>query len=46
MTVGTVVWLIVAAIAAALYFGIAAVVSVYGIKDLRKLLGGADQARK
>jgi len=46
MTAGTVVWLVVAAASAALFFGIAAVVSIYGIKDLRRLLGGVDRARK
>jgi hypothetical protein len=46
MTAGTVVWLVVAAASAALFFGIALVVSVSGLKDLRHLLGGADQAGK
>jgi hypothetical protein len=46
MTTGTVVWLSVAAVSAALFFGIAAVVSISGLKDLRNLLGGADQAGK
>lgn len=45
MTAGTVVWLAIAAASAALFFGIAAVVSIYGIRDLRQLLGGADRAR-
>jgi hypothetical protein len=39
MTAGAVVWLVLAAMAAALFFGIAVVVSVLGIKDLRHLLG-------
>jgi hypothetical protein len=46
MTTGIVVWLIVAAASAALFFGIAAVVSVLGMKDLKKLLGDAGKARK
>jgi len=44
MTSGTVFWLAVAAASAILFFGIAAVVSIYGLRDLRRLLGGADKA--
>ena len=46
MTTGTVVWLVIAAASAVLFFGIAAVVSISGLKDLRHLLGGAGQAGK
>ena len=46
MTTGTVVWLVVAAVSAVLFFGIAAVVSIYGMRNLRQLLDGADQAKK
>ena len=46
MTGVTVVWLVLAAVSAALFFGIAAVVSVLGVKDLRELLGGADRVKK
>ena len=41
MTTGTVVWLAVGALSAAIFFGIAAVITVFGIRDLRELLGGA-----
>ena len=43
MTTGTVVWLLVAVVSAVLFFGIAAVVTLYGAKDLRQLLAGSDQ---
>ena len=46
MTGVTVVLLIVAAAFAALFFGIAAVVSIRGVKELRELLGGADRVKK
>jgi hypothetical protein len=46
MTEVTVVWLVLAAAFAALFFGIAAVVSIRGVKDLRELLGGADRVKK
>lgn len=46
MTEATVIWLTIGAVSAALYFGIAGAVSIYGIKDLRKLLGKAGQAKK
>jgi hypothetical protein len=46
MTAGTVFWLAVAVASAILFFGIAAVVSIYGLKDLRRLLGGTDEAKK
>jgi hypothetical protein len=40
MTTGAIAWLIVGAISAVVFFGIAAVVTVLGIRDLRELLGG------
>ena len=40
MTTGALVWLLLGACSAALYFGIAAVVTVKGSTDLRQLLGG------
>jgi hypothetical protein len=40
MTTGAIIWLIVGAISAAVFFGIAAVVTVLGIRDLRELLRG------
>jgi hypothetical protein len=46
MTTGTALWLIVAAVSAVLYFGIAAVVSVNGMKDLWRLLGRGGKGRK
>lgn len=46
MTGVMVVWLVVAAVSAALFFGIAAVVSILGVKDLRELLGGAGKVKK
>jgi hypothetical protein len=46
MTTGTVVWLVLGAVFAALFFGIAVVVSVFGIKDLRKLLHGSERRQQ
>jgi len=46
MTVLAVMWLVLGAAFAALFFGIAAVVSIRGVKDLRELLGGADRMKK
>lgn len=46
MTTGTVVWLVIAAASAVLFFGIAAVISISGLKDLRHLLDGAGRVRK
>jgi hypothetical protein len=46
MTTGTVVWLALAAIFAILYFGIAVAVSIYGVRDLRRLLRGTEQRQK
>lgn len=46
MTPGVLAWLLVAAVSAVLFFGIAAVVSVRGFKDLRELLGGEKRGRK
>jgi hypothetical protein len=46
MTTGTIVWLVLAAVCATLFFGIAAAVSIYGIRDLRKLLRGSEPRRK
>ena len=46
MTGGVVAWLVLGAIFAALFFGIAAVVSLRGYRDLRELLGGANQGGK
>jgi len=43
MTAGTIVWLALAAVFATLFFGIAAAVSIFGIRDLRRLLRGAEQ---
>jgi hypothetical protein len=45
MTAGAVFWLVVAAASATLFFGIAAVVSIYGLRDLRRLLGGSEEAK-
>jgi len=39
MTEGALFWLVVLAVAALLFFGIALVVSVRGVGDLRNLLG-------
>lgn len=44
MTTGVIVWLAVAAVSAALFFGIASVVSIRGIKDLKRLLRGAPRS--
>jgi hypothetical protein len=41
MTGAVVVWMVLGAAFALLFFGIAAVVSLRGLKDLRELLGGA-----
>ncbi len=46
MTTGSIIWLVIAAMAAVLYFGIAAVVSVRGLKDLRRLLGRSGEEKK
>ena len=46
MTAGVVVWFVLAALFATLFFGIAAAVSIYGIRDLRQLLRGAEQGQK
>ena len=46
MTAGVLAWLVVGAVSAVLFFGIAAVVSVRGYKDLRELLGGAKRGEK
>ena len=46
MTPGVLAWLVVGAVSAVLFFGIAAVVSVRGFRDLRELLGGAKRGRK
>jgi hypothetical protein len=43
MTTGTVVWLVLGAVFAALFFGIAGVVAILGVKDLRKLLRGSER---
>ncbi len=40
MTSGAIFWFIVFALSAALFFGIALVVTVRGLGDLRDLLGG------
>ena len=39
MTSGAIFWLITLAISALLFFGVAAVVTVRGLKELRELLG-------
>jgi len=41
MTGAVVVWMVLGALFALLFFGIAVVVSLRGLKDLRELLGGA-----
>lgn len=46
MTTGVAVWLVLGAVFAVLFFGIAAVVAVRGFGDLRKLLGGATRQEK
>jgi hypothetical protein len=38
MTTGAIAWLVVGAISAVVFFGIAAVVTVLGVRDLRELL--------
>lgn len=43
MTTGAVVWLLVAVVSAALFFAIAAVVTLFGSRDLRQLLAGSHQ---
>jgi hypothetical protein len=43
MTGGAAVWLVLGGFFAALFFGIAAVVSVTGLRDLRRLLRGAER---
>lgn len=45
MTTGVVVWLALAAVFATLFFLIAAVVSVSGLGDLRRLLRRAERRR-
>ncbi|MCC6399086.1 MAG: hypothetical protein IT282_18880 [Bacteroidetes bacterium] len=40
MTEGALIWLILLSVAALVFFGVALVVSVRGIGDLRELLGG------
>jgi hypothetical protein len=44
MTTGAIFWLIVFGIAGLMFFGIALVVSIRGVRDLRDLLGSS--ARK
>ncbi len=46
MTGGALFWVILCGISVILFFGIAAVVSVRGIGDLRDLLGGAEKRGK
>jgi len=43
MTTGVILWLVVGAISATLFFVIAAAVSVYGYRDLRRLLARPDR---
>ncbi len=38
MTLGATIWLVIFSISALVFFGIAAIISVYGMKDLRSLL--------
>ncbi|MBI5471895.1 MAG: hypothetical protein HY961_06075 [Ignavibacteriae bacterium] len=38
MTLGTTIWIVIFAVSALVFFGIAAIISVYGTKDLRNLL--------
>jgi|WetSurMetagenome_2_1015567.scaffolds.fasta_scaffold12366_6 hypothetical protein len=37
MTTGVALWLVIGAVSAALFFGIAAVVAVLGVRDLKRL---------
>jgi hypothetical protein len=46
MTTGTVIWLVLGAVFAVLFFGIAAVVTILGVKDLKKLLRGTEQRQE
>jgi hypothetical protein len=45
MTTGTIAWLIVGGISALTFFGIAVVVTIYGLRDLRELLKGTEDSR-
>ena len=38
MTTGAVVWMVILVVSAACFFGVAAVVSVLGVRDVRDLL--------
>jgi hypothetical protein len=38
MTTGAVVWMVIFVVSAAAFFGVAAVVSVLGVRDVRDLL--------
>ena len=42
MTIGICIWLIIFAIAALLFFGIAAIVAVLGMQDLKLLLSKSE----
>jgi hypothetical protein len=42
MTTGILIWLIIFAIAAFLFFGIAAIIAVLGMRDLRLLLSKSE----
>lgn len=46
MTTGTIAWLIVGAISAVVFFGIAVIVTIYGIRDLRELLRDTVQTKE
>jgi hypothetical protein len=43
MTTGILIWLIVFAIAALLFFGIAAIIAVLGMQDLKLLLSKSEK---
>lgn len=46
MTPGSLLWLVLFGLAALLFFGIALVVSVRGMSDVRHLLRSSDQREK
>jgi hypothetical protein len=46
MTTGTIAWLIVGAISAVIFFGIAVVVTIYGLRDLRELTSSSSTVNR
>jgi uncharacterized membrane protein len=47
MTTGAIVWMVIFALSAACFFGVAAVVSVLGVRDVKDLLRrGVSTARE